>query len=149
MAEMGNLLDKVENLCDYLLIAMMHHHLLPIPQPNYYDSKWYKKILPGNILEESLKLIDADLFIQWLNQRNVKFVLHGHKHIPFMTENDGIRVISCGSSTGQIIHKEKGKTYISYNLLKISKKAVTCLQFAEEIYGAGAKNIRTETIALI
>lgn len=147
MSEMGNLLDKVQNLDEYMLIAVMHHHLLPIPQPDYYDEKWYKKILPSSFLDESLKLIDAELFVEWLNQRNIKFVLHGHKHIPFMTEHRGINVIGCGSSTGQITHKENGKTYISYNLLKISEKAVTCIQFAEEIYGAGAKNIRMETIA--
>jgi len=147
MAEMGNLLDDVKNLSDYLLIAVMHHHLLPIPQPEFYDEKWYKKILPGSMLEDSLKLVDADLFMEWLNRRNIKIVIHGHKHIPFMAEYNGIRVISCGSSTGQITHREKGKTYISYNLLKISEKAVTCTQFAEEVYGAGAKNIRTETIS--
>lgn len=146
MSEMGNLLDKVQNLNGYMLIAIMHHHLLPIPKPDYYDEKWYKKILPSSFLDESLKLIDAEPFVEWLNQRNIKFVLHGHKHIPFMTEHRGINVIGCGSSTGQITHKEKGKTYISYNIIKISEKAVTCTQFAEEIYGAGAKNIRMKTI---
>ena len=146
MSEMGNLLDKVKNLSEYMLIAVMHHHLLPIPQPDYYDEKWYKKILPSGFLDESLKLVDANLFIEWLNQRNIKYVLHGHKHIPFMSEYRGLNEIGCGSSTGQITHKEKGKTFISYNLLKISEKAVTCTLFAEEIFGAGAKNIRTETI---
>lgn len=146
MAEMGNLLDDIKDLNDYLLIAVMHHHLLPIPQPDYYEEKWYKKILPGNFAEESLRLIDADLFMEWLIQRNVKFVLHGHKHIPFMAKKNGILVISCGSSTGQITHKERGKTYLSYNIIKISDRAVTCTQFAEEIIGAGAKNIRAETV---
>jgi len=146
MAEMGNLLDKINDLNGYLLIAVMHHHLLPIPKPDYYEEKWYKKILPGNFAEKSLKLLDADLFMDWLIQRNVKFVLHGHKHIPFMAKKNGIWVISCGSSTGQIIHKERGKTYLSYNLIKISDKGVTCTQFAEEIIGAGVKNIRAETV---
>lgn len=146
MAEMGNLLDRLDNLQGYLLIAIMHHHLVPIPQPDYFDMKWYKKILPRDLIEEALRLVDADLFIEWLKQRNVKFVLHGHKHIPFITKHDEINIISCGSSTGQIRHKEKGKTFISYNMLKISKKAVTCTQFAEEIYGAGAKNIYAVTV---
>ena len=96
----------------------------------------------------SLKLRDADLFFEWLRSRNVRIVLHGHKHIPFFAESGGIVVIGCGSSTGQIVHKEKGKTFISYNVLKISKRSVTCTQFAEEVYGAGAKNIRTEIIEL-
>lgn len=57
-------------------------------------------------------------------------------------------MIGCGSSTGQIVHKERGKTFISYNVLKISEKTVTCTQLAEEVYGAGAENIRTEIIEL-
>lgn len=148
MSEMGNLLDSVNNLNQYLLIAVMHHHLLPIPQPDCYDKKWYKKIIPDSLLDETLKLHDADIFMEWLSKRGVKCVLHGHKHIPFITEHNGIKVISCGSSTGQIVHKEKGKTYISYNLVKICRNEMTCTQFAEEIYGAGAKNIRTEVIKL-
>lgn len=43
MAEMGNLLDNVEKLEDYLLVAVLHHHLLPIPKPSYYDQKWFEK----------------------------------------------------------------------------------------------------------
>lgn len=148
MSEMGNLLDNVPHLERYLLVAVLHHHLLPIPKPNYYDKKWFERILPSNFMDMSLKLLDADLFIEWLHRRNVQIVLHGHKHIPFFAESNGITVIGCGSSTGQIIHKEKGKTYISYNVLKINEKSVTCTQFAEEIYGAGAENIRTEVIEL-
>lgn len=148
MSEMGNLLDNVENLERYLLIAVLHHHLLPIPKPSYYDKKWFERILPINFMDMSLKLLDADLFFEWLRRRNVRIVLHGHKHIPFFAESGGITVIGCGSSTGQIVHKEKGKTFISYNMLKISERTVTCTQFAEEVYGAGAENIRTEIIEL-
>lgn len=148
MAKMGNLLDEVTNLESYLLIAVLHHHLLPIPTPDYYRQKWFEKILPGNSLDMSLRLIDADLFLEWLHRRKVRIVLHGHKHIPFFAKKGEITVIGCGSSTGQIVHKEKGKTYISYNLIKIGKQKVTCTQFAEELLGAGEKNIHTEIIEL-
>ncbi len=148
MSEMGNLLDNIDNLESYLLIAVLHHHLIPIQRPDYYERKWYERILPKSFLDMSLRLIDADLFLEWLRLRNVKLVLHGHKHIPFFDKHDGITVIGCGSSTGQINHKEKGKTFISYNMLKIGKQTVTCTQFAEEVFGAGAKNIRTEIINL-
>ena len=96
MSEMGNLLDNVKNLEKYMLIAVLHHHLLPIPKPNYYDEKWFEKILPSNFMDMSLKLLDADLFFEWLRRRNVRIVLHGHKHIPFLAESDGITVIGCG-----------------------------------------------------
>lgn len=148
MSEMGNLLDKVRNLESYLLIAVLHHHLLPIPKPDYYGQKWFEKILPSNFMDMSLRLLDADLFLEWLRCRKVRIVLHGHKHIPFVAKEGEITVIGCGSSTGQIVHKEKGKTYISYNLIKIGKRNVTCTQFAEEILGAGEKNIHTEIIEL-
>jgi calcineurin-like phosphoesterase family protein len=146
MAEMGNLLDGVANVDGYLLIAIMHHHLLPIPKPEHYDKKWFEKIIPERVMNETLKLIDADLFSEWLEARNVNLVLHGHKHIPFMAKRNNIQVISCGSSTGQIAHTDKGKTCISYNLIKIGDDAITCTQFVEEIFGAGAKSIRTETL---
>lgn len=148
MAEMGNLLDRVQNLNEYLLIAVLHHHLLPIPKPEHYEYRWYEKIIPNDLLAASLRLIDADSFLEWLSKRNVKIVLHGHKHIPFVAEHNKIKIIGCGSSTGQIVHKEKGKTYMSYNLLKIGEKTITCTQYVEEIYGGGAENIRTDLIEL-
>lgn len=101
------------------------------------------KILPKDFLENTLCLIDADLFLQWLDQRNVKLVLHGHKHIPFISEHDGIHSISCGSSTGQVTHKDRRKIYLSYNVLKFTEDTVVCSQFAEEQFGAGVKDIRS------
>ena len=113
---------------------------------DFYDERWYKKILPKDFLENSLRLIDADLFLEWLKQRNVKLVLHGHKHIPFISKFDGIHIISCGSSTGQVTHKDRRKTYLSYNVLKFTKDTVVCSQFAEELLGAGVKDIRSVVI---
>ena len=139
---MGNLLDGIENIENYLLIAVMHHHLVPILRPEHYDDRWFRRIIPRSVFDETLKLNDADVFMGWLTCRNVRFVLHGHKHIPFQAEHNGIQIISCGSSTGQIVHKERGKTYISYNLIKISEDAVTCTLFVEDILGAGAKDIK-------
>lgn len=148
MAEMGNLLDNVENIEDYTLIAVLHHHLFPISKPSFYDQRWYEKFLPNNFVDTSLKLIDSDIFVDWLTRRNVRIVLHGHKHIPFFTISNGIAVIGCGSSTGQIVHKDKNKTLISYDMLKINKKNITYTQFAEEIYGAGVMDVCTEIIQL-
>lgn len=142
MSEMGNLLDGIKNIENYLLIAVMHHHLVPILRPEHYDDRWYRRIIPRSLLDETLKLNDSEIFLEWLKRRNVRFVLHGHKHIPFQAEHEGIQIISCGSSTGQIVHKERGKTYISYNLIKISDDTVTCTLFVEDILGAGAVDIK-------
>lgn len=143
MAEMGNQLDSIRNLESYKLIAVLHHHIVAIPRPDVYDRRWYERIFPNTLYDEALKLIDAKIFIEWLKQRNVKLVIHGHKHIPFVTEKDGIHVISCGSSTGHIAHKDTNKTYMSYNIIKIEGNSVLCTQHVEEIIGAGPKSIRS------
>lgn len=146
MSEMGNILDNIHDVWKYKLVAILHHHVAHIEKPDFYDERWYKKILPKDFLENSLRLIDADLFLEWLKQRNVRLVLHGHKHIPFISKIDDIYIISCGSSTGQVTHKDRRKTYLSYNVLKFTKDTVVCSQFAEELLGAGVKNIRSIVI---
>ena len=148
MLEMGNKLDLIEDVDNYNLIAVLHHHLLPIEKPIFYDQQWYERIVPKHILERTLRLRDAREFIKWLHNRNVKIVLHGHKHIPVILEDDNMTIVGCGSSTGKVVHIEEGKTFMSYNLLKIQGNTVTCTQFAEEIYGTGVKNICTKVICL-
>lgn len=142
LSEMGNILDNVENLNSYKLVAVLHHHVMPIPEPDWRTQEWYKKLLPKGFLEETLKLQDADTFLEWLKLRNVRTVIHGHKHVPFINEKDGIKIIACGSSTGQVKHVDKDKTYMSYNLLKINDSDITCIQYVEEICGAGAIDIK-------
>lgn len=146
MSEMGNIIDKIPELWKYKLVTVLHHHVAPIEKPDFYDERWYKKMIPKGFLEDSLRLLDADLFLEWMKRRNVKLVLHGHKHIPFISEQEGIHIISCGSSTGQVAHKDRRKTYLSYNLLKFTKDSVICSQFAEELLGAGVKDIRSIVI---
>ena len=147
MIKMGNLLDEVKNLSDYLLIAVLHHHVVPIPTPEYYERKWYSRIIPSRLIEESLKLIDADEFLDWLQKRNVRLVLHGHKHIPYFTVTNGIAFLACGSSTGKIRSKEKGKTCLSLNWITINSNSITLTQVSEERLGAGP-DIRTDIINL-
>lgn len=146
MREMENLLSEIEDLKQYTLIAVLHHHLLKVQQPDFYDKKWYEKIVPSDLMEKSLRLLDADAFLEWLCRHNVQIVLHGHKHIPYFNRSNGIAVIGCGSSTGQVVHKDKKKTYISYNILKISEESIMCTQYAEEVFDEGAQNIHTEII---
>lgn len=141
MTKMGNELDKMDYHSDYKLIAVLHHHVTSIPYPDFFAKKLF-----NNIFEKTLILEDADIFFDWLKKRNVKVVLHGHKHIPFYVEKDGISIIACGSSTGKVTMKERGKTYISYNIIKINKEGITCSQFVEDVIGAGEQNICTKVI---
>jgi len=139
LSEMGNKLDKIENLSDYKMVAVLHHHLIKIPKPEWLKEPWYKKFIPTNFLEKALRLRDADIFKEWLNRRNVKLVLHGHKHVPFIGKDGGITIVACGSSTGKIENIHPQKTYISYNTLKFNKDTVTCTLYVEDILGSGAR----------
>jgi calcineurin-like phosphoesterase family protein len=136
--EMGNRLDEIQDLSHYRIIAVLHHHVTPIPAPEWRTEKWYKRILPAGFLEQSLKLRDADSFLEWLKKREVQIVLHGHKHVPFIADVDGIKVVACGSSTGRVAHVDPNKTYMSYNVLKIDDDSITCMQYVEDIPGSGA-----------
>lgn len=148
LAEMGNELDKIANISEYTLIALLHHHVTNIPKPDWYDKKWFQKLMPATVHDETVKLIDSDIFLEWLKLRNVKLVMHGHKHIPYVEKHEQVNIVACGSSTGNIAHKEKEKTYISYNVININKKNITCIQYAEEVYGSGAKHINTSVFKL-
>lgn len=140
MTKMGNALDEINNLSTYKLIAVLHHHIVNIPRPDDFAKRLFE-----NVWEQTLILKDADIFMKWLKQRNVSVILHGHKHIPFYTEANGIKIIACGSSTGQVKMKEKGTTCISYNIIKINKDKLTCSQVVENILG-GEQHIKTQVI---
>ena len=101
------------------------------------------------VYENTLRLRDADLFLEWLIKQNVRIVLHGHNHNQNNTETKGIQVISCGSSTGAIRHKDKRKTDMTYNLLNFSKRSLTCVQCTEEVLGAGINEIKDANIITI
>lgn len=147
LSEMGNKLDKIKNLSDYKMVAVLHHHVIEIPKPEWHTERWYKKLVPTNFLEKALRLRDADIFKEWLSKRNVKLVLHGHKHVPFIGKDGEINIVACGSSTGQIENIDPRKTYISYNILKFNKNSVMCTLCAEELLGSGALDIQTSTLS--
>jgi 3',5'-cyclic AMP phosphodiesterase CpdA len=143
MSEMGNNLDKISNIADYKLVAVLHHHLIDVPKPEWRTKRWYEKLLPDGFLERALHLKDADTFKEWLQNRNVKLVIHGHKHVPFIGKDGSISVVACGSSTGQIQNVDPKKTYISYNVLTFNPQTVTCTLYAEDLLGSGAKDVQT------
>lgn len=142
LEEMDSQLDKVNDLHEYTLIALLHHHVTDVPKPDWYDKKWIQNMFP-TIEDQTLKLVDAELFLEWLTLRHVTLVLHGHRHIPFIEQIGPVHVVACGSSTGDIGHVDKEKTCISYNVIKIDQKTITCVQYVEEILGSGAKQIST------
>ena len=144
LMEVGNEIDAIKDKEKYTFIAMLHHHPKEIENPSWYSSDWYEAFLGRSGFEKTMKLTDADLFLEWIEKRGIEFVIHGHKHIPKVHKHKHITIMAAGSSTGSVKHKEAGKTYLSYNLIKYDielKKPVSCSIIAEDILGAGAKNI--------
>jgi len=143
-ADMGNEFESIKNRDKINFIAILHHHPLEVKNPDWYKNTWYETLLGGKGHEQTMKLVDADIFLQWIESRNIKVVLHGHKHIPKIQKHNDVTIIGAGSSSGSIKHRESGKTYLSYNLIKYDNelnKPVSCTIIAEEILGAGTKNV--------
>lgn len=144
MQDIGNIIDGIKNNKDLTFIALLHHHPLGIDNPDWYAKEWYEALLGTKGYEKTMKLVDSDIFIEWLNKRNIKLALHGHKHIPKIQNKDSLIVVAAGSLTGCVKHVDQNKTYLSYNLIKYdieNKRPVSCSIFAEDLIGSGAKNV--------
>lgn len=147
MIDFNNKISSVSDESKYTKIALVHHHINKIPYPEWMRKKWYEKIFPLST-DASLKMVDSTEFGDWLDEHKVRLVLHGHKHIPYFAD-DIIKsgaIVGCGSSTGNIRHTDKTKTYISYNLIKISRNHITINQFAQEYAYKSPKVAFTTTI---
>jgi len=76
-----------------LRVALLHHHPLPIPyEPNPATERAYDDMRDGSTL------------CYYLNKHRFHFLLHGHKHSPYMcrVQYDGdasLHVIAAGSAT--------------------------------------------------
>jgi len=144
MMRVGNEIDHIVNREEYTFIAILHHHLLAMPQPSWKATGFWQSLGIQRIKNHYLRLNDADIFLQWLQRRNIKYVLHGHKHVPFFQNSKGINVIAAGSTSGNVNHVEAGKTCMSYNVIKYDideKRPVSCTFVAETIAGAGTRNV--------
>ena len=85
-----------------------------------------------------------------MNQRGIHYVLHGHKHIPYVQQHNEITIVGAGSTTGSVKCKGKDKTYISYNLIKYDvneRRPVAVIICYEEILGAGTKSMLAYSMA--
>ena len=147
MAQVGSELDRILNIQEYTIVAILHHHLFKIEEPEWKAKRWYEKLIPKGFMDWSMELLDAAVFKTWLQRRNVKLVLHGHKHSPLFDDDkiDGVRVLACGSSTGKTPHKMQGMTYLSFNVIGFHGSFITCQQYVEDVWGAGAQPIKTNT----
>lgn len=63
--------DQVKELSDYTIVACFHHHFYPFPEI-------YNQYGDGSIIRNFTDVIDK------FQNKNVKIVLHGHKHMPIV-----------------------------------------------------------------
>lgn len=142
--EVDEELTTVENLDGYTPIVLVHHHPLPVHKADFLKLKWTERSIVGRVVEKSKTLVDGEELLSWMQKRQVHYVLHGHKHIPSLTYQDGIYVIGAGSSTGVV--RDDMDAYISYNLLQFDvrrRRVVSCTLFYEDVAQKQPKHIYT------
>lgn len=121
LQEIDSQLSNIEHLDEYFLLVVLHHHPIEVGIPAWRKYSFYKRLFHG-IAERTLTLLDANVFMDWVNKRNISLVLHGHKHIPNVDNCNGADIVACGSSTGNVVHIKKGLTYLTFNLIKYDTK---------------------------
>ena len=113
-------LESIPDLKDYCLMATLHHHVLPIQTADFIKTKWNEGRYIGRLEDASKALVDTVEFNQWLDKHQIKYVLHGHKHIPYFTKVDDRYLMAAGSATGSL--QEQKSHYLSYNVVKFNNK---------------------------
>lgn len=121
LQEIDDELASIQNIKEYTLVAMLHHHVVEISKDDFLKSKWHENMFVGKIIENSKALVDAQEVITWLQDHRVKYVFHGHKHLPFFTKEKNMFVIAGGSSCGGGAKESKSR-YLSYNVLKYNQQ---------------------------
>ena len=76
------------------MVAMLHHHLFPITRDEFLKQRWREKMFVGKIMDSSKALVDSQDLIEWFRKHQIQYVLHGHKHLPFFTNHDGMYAVS-------------------------------------------------------
>ena len=116
MAEIEYELSAIDHLEDYTIVAMLHHHVYPVVKSDFLKRKWNEHFIIGKLMDLSKALTDAKSFTTWLKDMHIRYVVHGHKHVPFFMQKNGTYIVSAGSATGSL--KESESKYLSYNVLK-------------------------------
>lgn len=120
LEEIDDELEAIDCLEDYTMLVMLHHHVYPISKAQFIKTKWHEKTFINKIVETSKVLVDATLLINWLEEKNIRYIFHGHKHLPFFKKESEKYYVAAGSATGGL--KENKSRYISYNVMKYHLK---------------------------
>lgn len=121
LQEIEEELLSIGSLQEYTLVAMLHHHLTPIKKDTFLKIKWNEKWFVNKLADKTKALVDAREVIDWLEKHHVKYIFHGHKHIPCVFRLNNAYVMAGGASCGGET-KERNSRYLSYNLLKYNRQ---------------------------
>ncbi|MHA1440068.1 MAG: metallophosphoesterase family protein [Promethearchaeota archaeon] len=115
---------KEINPDEYLLIAVLHHHLVPVKLVNLIPAtkKKFEK-------REFSFTHDAGLVLNWLIDNNISLVLHGHQHRQFSGIESRItdlsklnkRILIQGAGSVGLVPDPQDVNFNSYNLIQIDK----------------------------
>jgi len=148
LLDMGSNLDtKCRGNHDYVAIAALHHHPIPVKIPDWYARPFYERVL-GPFFEKTEELEDATTFLSFIEERRFAAVLHGHKHIPRLdSTSSGIPVIGCGSTVGKVRTRDQG-TFMSINLLTLNAatRVLSARLLAERVAGGGLGQYKAHEI---
>lgn len=135
LMEIEEELHSIRNLDDYTLVVMMHHHILPLRKDEFLKTRWNEKLFVGKIADSTKALVDAEDVLQWINKHHIRYIFHGHKHVPCIVKKDDTYIVAGGSSCGGETKENKSR-YLSYNLLKYDireKQFKYCFIFYDDI----------------
>lgn len=148
LLDMGSTLDsRCRDESDYMVIAALHHHPIPVKVPEWYLCSFYERVLSGSF-EATEELKDASDFVAFVEQRQLAAVLHGHKHIPRIDPTPaGIPIIGCGSTVSKVKTRDK-RPFMSFNVLTIntSNRKLSARLLAERIPGGGLTEYKSHEI---
>jgi 3',5'-cyclic AMP phosphodiesterase CpdA len=108
-----HLITEELSMREKITIFLLHHHLIPIP---------------GTGRERDIAS-DAGDVLELITESKVNFVLSGHKHRPWIWKLEKTHFITAGTATTRRL---KGKTYPSFNIIKIEGKKANLLRFNVE-----------------
>jgi len=145
-ADAGNDIDRKGRWQEYTLIGVLHHHPIPVKQPDWYYKPFYERIF-GSFFGKTDELEDAQTFRDFAIERKFVAIMHGHKHVPRIDEiveaapRRKVAVIGCGSSVSKVPTKNN-KIFLSINRVDINQETrrMSCRIMVERTIGAGMRD---------
>lgn len=113
LKELEDEMSKINNASEYVKLVLLHHH--PVEFDISDTKAMFLKKVKASYVKNNLKLEDSQEFLDWAVKHDIKYILHGHRHIPFITDYNGIKIIAAGSSTAK---DESNLKYSNFNILK-------------------------------